>query len=306
MRDGKKYWVAKLADQNCWMTQNLAFDLEAGQTLTPGTSDVSREWVVPESTSREIPSATAITETNPENWTAKSWSLGEYVYATPTLGDACKIAIHSAQELAGCTRFQNVETDWQPTFSAQDGTWGNYTGYVAADQSTKTYDARYLLGNYYQFNAATAGSGGQDVVSQSPNTDDTDQQLIDKLVSAEDSICPANWKLPLAGRRDFIRDDGKAGSIPLDMNDSYYQLLLAYGYPTADGYKTTDEATNAYVTLDNNSLGQRVDKSPLTFVRSGYIDLGVGALAYLGRQGAVVTSTVSNLNYQFNDSAIDS
>ena len=29
-RDGKLYWVAKLADGNCWMTQNLDFDIPAG------------------------------------------------------------------------------------------------------------------------------------------------------------------------------------------------------------------------------------------------------------------------------------
>ena len=28
-RDGKEYWVAKLADGNCWMTQNLALDLNS-------------------------------------------------------------------------------------------------------------------------------------------------------------------------------------------------------------------------------------------------------------------------------------
>lgn len=33
-RDGKSYWVAKLRDGNCWMTQNLALDLEEGEVLT--------------------------------------------------------------------------------------------------------------------------------------------------------------------------------------------------------------------------------------------------------------------------------
>ena len=27
IRDGKYYWVTKLADGNCWMTQNLDLDL---------------------------------------------------------------------------------------------------------------------------------------------------------------------------------------------------------------------------------------------------------------------------------------
>ena len=49
-RDQKQYWVAKLADGNCWMTQNLDLDLgvKDGDTdttvLTPADSDVSNNW----------------------------------------------------------------------------------------------------------------------------------------------------------------------------------------------------------------------------------------------------------------------
>ena len=46
-----------------------------------------------------------------------------------------------------------------------------------------TYDAHYLAGNYYQWNAATAGTGGESVTSG----------------NADDSICPKGWKLPTNG-----------------------------------------------------------------------------------------------------------
>lgn len=42
-RDTKSYWVAKLDDGNCWMTQNLALNLN-GKTLTTSDSDVSANW----------------------------------------------------------------------------------------------------------------------------------------------------------------------------------------------------------------------------------------------------------------------
>jgi len=42
-RDNKKYWVAKLKDGNCWMTQNLDLDLN-GRTLTTTDSDVAANW----------------------------------------------------------------------------------------------------------------------------------------------------------------------------------------------------------------------------------------------------------------------
>ncbi len=39
-RDGKTYYVAKMADGNVWMTQNLDYDLNTDQTLTPLDTDL--------------------------------------------------------------------------------------------------------------------------------------------------------------------------------------------------------------------------------------------------------------------------
>ena len=40
-RDGKMYWVGKLPDNNCWMTQNLDLDLSTSKTLTPADTSTS-------------------------------------------------------------------------------------------------------------------------------------------------------------------------------------------------------------------------------------------------------------------------
>lgn len=75
-RDGKRYWVAKLADNNCWMTQNLALDLSTDRPLTPSDSDVTANWT---------PGINTRTDNNfsfPDN-NQISWNLGEYVLATP-------------------------------------------------------------------------------------------------------------------------------------------------------------------------------------------------------------------------------
>ncbi len=50
LRDKKSYWIAKLKDGKCWMTQNLDYDLENGRALTPATSDVQSNWDPPYST----------------------------------------------------------------------------------------------------------------------------------------------------------------------------------------------------------------------------------------------------------------
>lgn len=43
-RDGKSYIVARLADNNIWMTQNLDLDLRTDRILTPENTDVSENW----------------------------------------------------------------------------------------------------------------------------------------------------------------------------------------------------------------------------------------------------------------------
>ena len=76
VRDGKLYWVAKLADGNCWMTQNLDLDLTAGVELTPETSDVSANWD-PGATTFTSPSEGSGNLSN--QMLVESWNLGEYV-----------------------------------------------------------------------------------------------------------------------------------------------------------------------------------------------------------------------------------
>ena len=186
-RDGKEYWVAKLADENCWMTQNLALDLNTKKPLTNGDSDLNSiaSWTPTSSTEASVPQR----DPNPSNTEARSWNMGEYVLATPVRGVSCNSArpadatIHEdgansvrfGQTIGqNCTDFVNVAKDgWQPTFdssSAPEGTWTGanynsstgqteaytYTGPLSVDKVNKVYDAHYLIGNYYQWDAATA------------------------------------------------------------------------------------------------------------------------------------------------------
>ena len=53
--DSKKYWVTKLADGNCWMTQNLDLDLSTAKALTPNDSDVTESWTLTNNTLTDVP-----------------------------------------------------------------------------------------------------------------------------------------------------------------------------------------------------------------------------------------------------------
>lgn len=49
-RDDKYYWITKLPDGNCWMTQNLDLDLSTGTTLTPDNTNIPSNWTPSTST----------------------------------------------------------------------------------------------------------------------------------------------------------------------------------------------------------------------------------------------------------------
>ncbi len=72
-RDNKKYWVTKLRDNNCWMTQNLDLDLSTSNALTSTYSDVAN-WT---------PSNNTQTSTTPSFTTGtndvQSWDPGQKI-----------------------------------------------------------------------------------------------------------------------------------------------------------------------------------------------------------------------------------
>ena len=179
-RDGKKYWVAKLKDGNCWMTQNLDLDLTKDVELTPDDSDVSSNWSPPRSTEKNgtVTSNTTNTETY-------SWDFGLYVKNNP---DDYNSYCDQVKTMSGCNGWTDVtnltpaETEW--------------TGSIDNTVSGSTYDAHFLIGNFYQWNAATAGTGGT-ITSQ----------------EADNSICPKGWKLPTSHNSNPGSFDTLVGSL---------------------------------------------------------------------------------------------
>ena len=186
-RDGKYYWVAKLADGNCWMTQNLDLDLVAGKKLIPADSDTSSSWD-PGVTTLD----TAQTSVH-SNTVVQSWDLGNVVWMTPDSSSGCGGS-------SGDYNFATADCDsyWQDVSS-----WTPMTEYRTDGISVEnnTYDAHYLVGNYYSWQAVTAGTG----VGITTRND-----------KAPDSICPKGFELPTSG----ISYNSTSGS--------FYNLLSKY------------------------------------------------------------------------------
>ena len=179
-RDGKYYWVAKLKDGNCWMTQNLALDLSVDTPLTAEDSDVTNAWVPQWSTVSDSTIGTM------DNTGTLSWNLGNYVSASPTSWEQC--GAESVDSPAWCSTFVDVSN-----MAPMEEISGS--GAIVSDGY---YDAHYLVGNYYQWSTATAGTG-------------------DSLTSANasGSICPKGWKLPTSNNAE---------------SGSFAYLINLYGY----------------------------------------------------------------------------
>ncbi len=312
-RDGKEYWVAKLADGNCWMTQNLALDLVEGEKLTSVDTDLNStsEWIVPKdgTTNNFIPSPTDSLQSQ-----YQSWNLGQYVLATPDRAISCNSAptndssddkgtnaLRPNQTLEqNCSDFVNVSgSAWQPTYnSSKNGynkTWTGtnynsstkkkepytYNGLVAVNKSNSTYDAHYLLGNYYLWGVATAGSG-VGLVSTGAEED------ITKLKDAPDSICPKGWQMPTTGRN-------TSTGLLYDRSKSFYRLLFAYGYPAADKYTNANSYTRLLKGIAGTGVTgqahQNLAESPMYFVRGGIINLVTFSLSGAGIYNDMSTST---------------
>ena len=192
-RDGKKYWVTKLKDGNCWMTQNLDLDLSTSKALTPDDSDVSRSWTPTNNT------LTDGTQTTTDNTAVWSWNLGDYVLTTPNAGTSCGSS--GISNFGDCTSvgFQSV-ADMTPM------TDGDATDIISGN----TYNAHYHVGNHYTWNAATAGTGGT-ITS----------------TNATDSICPKGWQLPASNNTNSGSFGGLTAAYSISSNTAGSTALVS-------------------------------------------------------------------------------
>ena len=123
-RDWKQYYVAKLADGNIWMTQNLNHnigDIDGG-TYTPADTDIPSNWT---------PTAEEYTHTNSSIW---------------------------SHELVAAASYNPGNLCWDGVISP------NEIGTIETNTEACTQDNHYHLGNYYNWNAAIATSDSSSFV----------------------------------------------------------------------------------------------------------------------------------------------
>lgn len=247
-RDGKYYWIGKMKDGKCWMTQNLDLDLnEKTLPLTSATSDVSADWT-PKDGDEVLYTANTLNSstTSTSNTGQRSWSLGDYSIINPTSINQC---VNGLENVAGCSG---------------NGTADRFKYYVTPTMANGDTNAHYILGNYYQWNAATAGTG---------STTEANKQ-------APSSICPKGWKLPtsndaIAGSFDSLVSTGEIGNNVTKLVSApyyfvrggvaYQQNFLEYlGYLGLYWSSTPNAVGGAYNLqfFGTTSLNSAYDKEP--------------------------------------------
>ncbi len=199
IRDGKYYWVSKFADGRCWMTQNLDLDLSTDVALTPADSDVSSNWTPEYTTATIVDDSTILIKITGQ----RSWSLGDDRLTNPITGSSCGSGKNSA---ADCPE--------------------QFTTYNTPMTANGEEAAHYILGNHYQWNAATASTGGTI----------TDGQ-------AAGSICPKGWKLP---ESNTTAPGSFGGLISAGEIGNNVTKLVSAPYYFVKGGRIYQDTTNAY------------------------------------------------------------
>lgn len=208
-RDGKKYWVTKIGSR-CMMTQDLRLDLSADTELTSELSDINYsstanyeeeekngQVIYKWNTNSKYPPVdtyTWLANTGSSYTTTRSWNLGEYVMVNAAQVTGCSYRSGPA----GCPdQVFNVGEVWETDENEQDvkvrdafAPTLNYENVMETyNEETMEYDAHFLLGNYYQFMAVTAGSAVKAANRAAPS-----------------SICPRGWQLPVINPDNGLRD----------------------------------------------------------------------------------------------------
>ena len=162
-RDGKKYWVTRLADGNVWMTQNLDFDIDTTRTYTHNDTDLGWDtnnfdtnatWTPDTANGKyNLPvSGTSVPNWSDQNTYPYSADPGDvYYYTSNSTSDDIKYT-----SLSNCTS----------------------AGHTVGECK------HYHAGNYYNWTAAIASNNSSSLTTQYAN--------------APNSICPSGWRLPIA------------------------------------------------------------------------------------------------------------
>ena len=242
-RDNNVYTVAKLADGNCWMMENLRINAEA----TRGTTNAAKAQSYGESETYG-------------NFIGLADSEDAYFAVGGTTVDA--------PTAANSIYYSSVQSGTATVNISQTNYWSNYriprynnnntnmatgatnsNGVTLVDSynvSDDNYSRWYTYGNYYNWAAAMANTTHYDTYSGDNGSD-----------AAGTSLCPSEWKLPLGYESTGTLTDGANDSANRVGSFSYLDRKM-------DGTGANQSSTAG------QSQSKKWRSFPNNFVSSGY------------------------------------
>ncbi len=181
VRDGNYYWVSKLKDEHCWMTQNLDLKISTRIPLTSDTTDLNVFGVGRYDTAHGYNNENGIITWFPERSMIEQESIGpdgsvsQWGYST--------VDPYSAEG-----------GEWYWTDTWYSGAAGNFFAGDVGDPPRFQKDVPFEgngmhghIGNYYNGPAAIASNDAGYYVNSTLN---------DISKNPQNSICPRGWRLP--------------------------------------------------------------------------------------------------------------
>ena len=170
IRDNKVYWVAKLMDGKCWMTQNLDFDITG--PLDSTTTNLAVAGVAPYTDGyAKDPSTDVIT------WTPSATTI-----SAPAINQSFTWSNNNNNPESVDLGNWYYRSDYYNSDDCGGQGCNYHTGNAGSQfsQTPGTNGAHSHVGNYYNWSAAVASSDTNGYNSG----------------NATNSLCPANWNLP--------------------------------------------------------------------------------------------------------------
>ena len=250
-RDGKLYWVAKLQDGHCWMTQNLAYSIktDTSNNIMPLTSN----------------------DTDLTDHSLTGAYADDYNY-DPNTGITTWTPATSAKTID----FQNTGsvTGWQYSTTVP----------YSASKTNSTETGHASLGNYYNWTAAIASNNSssltQDTLSNISNNPKNSicpkGWRLPTISSQSETLSGSTNEF---ARLNYLYNNSSTSSATNLMNNPVYFTLSGNISKTASGFTDLDNKGYYYSSTNYNSTN-----SYLIEIRRDFVSPSAGATYTNGRE----------------------
>ena len=262
-RDNETYAIAKLADGNCWMIENLRLESTNSDNSTGALAQGY-------GTSSTYGNFSGLADAESANFTSTNPPVANSLYSPSADGDKIVIGTND-YPYTRMPRYNNYNHKASSADRPQNPTTNSAT-------NSTTNAGMYSYGNYYTWAAAIADTTHHNTNNQSvTNT----------------SLCPSGWRLPEGGQttvnttaefyilgKSLMKDSG-GNSIEPNRNAS-----SGYGY-----------YDNTPINVDGDTATKAFRKYPNNFLYSGFFNASSANVR--GSYGYYWSSTAYNRSYSY-------